>query len=174
MLAYRLAGRAGRPVIYCATATIDGDDAEWMARIERHRAERPREWVLVETAVPEEKDLIQALADARESQIVIVDSLGCWLADVMSRHPCGPDVVEWQSELEQRMMSLLNALERCAAEVIVVSEEVGWGIVPMHASGRVFRDVMGRAGQRLCAHAEHAYLVVSGVAIDLKNASCEP
>ncbi|MGA3036241.1 MAG: bifunctional adenosylcobinamide kinase/adenosylcobinamide-phosphate guanylyltransferase [Vulcanimicrobiaceae bacterium] len=168
-LAQRLALRSGRHVIFCATATVDADDEEWSARIAQHQAERPKDWTTIETSVPQGTDVLTALANAASNQIVIVDSVGTWLADVMGKHPVGTSVVEWHDQIEGHALGLGDALEKCAADVIVISEEVGWGIVPVHVSGRVFRDVMGRTNQRLCAFAKEAFLVVSGVALDLKK-----
>jgi adenosylcobinamide kinase / adenosylcobinamide-phosphate guanylyltransferase len=168
-LAQRLAERSGSHVVFCATATLDVDDEEWTARIERHRAERPKEWTLIETAVPQGTNLFDALASAQPNDFVVVDSIGTWLAGVMSEHPLGTSVVEWHDRIEGFALELCDALEKCAADIVVISEEVGWGVVPVHVSGRVFRDVVGRMNQRLCARAERAYLLVSGVALDLKK-----
>ena len=168
-LAQRLAAQSGRQVVFCATAAIDVDDEEWSARIARHQAERPRDWTTIETAVPQGTDLLTALSDAAPNQIVIVDSIGTWVADIMGRHPLGTSVVEWHDQIESHAMHVISALETCRADVIVISEEVGWSVVPVHVSGRVFRDVMGRTNQRLCALAKHAYLVVSGAVLDLKK-----
>jgi len=168
-LAQRIAARSGRPVIFCATAAIDADDEEWSARIARHRAERPAVWTTIETAVPQSTGLLAVLRSAASSEIVIVDSLGTWLADLMGRHALGTSVVEWHDEIDAYASQLVDAVEGCAANLVVISEEVGWGVVPVHVSGRVFRDVIGRTNRRLCALAEQAYLVVSGVALDLKK-----
>lgn len=168
-LAQRLAEHSGRHVVFCATAAIDVDDEEWSARIERHRAERPKSWAVIETALPQGTSLLDALAAASPNDFVVVDSIGTWLADVMGRHPLGTSVVEWHDLIESFVLKLGDALEKCPAEVVVISEEVGWGIVPVHVTGRVFRDVIGRTNRRLCAFAERAFLLVSGVALDLKK-----
>jgi adenosylcobinamide kinase/adenosylcobinamide-phosphate guanylyltransferase len=168
-LAQRLAEHSGRHVVFCATAAIDVDDEEWSARIERHRAERPKSWAVIETALPQGTSLLDALAAASPNDFVVVDSIGTWLADVMGQHPLGTSVVEWHDRIESFALKLADALEKCPAEVVVISEEVGWGIVPVHVTGRVFRDVIGRTNRRLCAFAERAFLLVSGVALDLKK-----
>lgn len=168
-MAQRLAVRSGRHVVFCATATLDVDDEEWSARIARHQAERPPEWTTIETAVPQGTDLLTALGNAEANQIVIVDSVGTWVAGMMAGHPLGTSVVEWHDQIENHAQRLIVALETCAADVIIISEEAGWGVVPAHISGRVFRDVLGRTNQSLCAMAKEAYLLVSGVALDLKK-----
>jgi adenosylcobinamide kinase/adenosylcobinamide-phosphate guanylyltransferase len=119
--------------------------------------------------VPQGSNLIDTLAAASGSDFVLVDSLGTWIADMMNQHPLGTSVVEWDDRIAAYAMQLDAALEACAADVVVVSEEAGWGVVPAHAAGRVFRDVIGRANRRLCARADRAYLLISGVALDLKK-----
>jgi adenosylcobinamide kinase/adenosylcobinamide-phosphate guanylyltransferase len=171
-LAQRLAEASRRRVIYCATAAWDEDDPEWRSRIERHRAERPAEWQLVETAGPRGADLMQRLREAERPSLILIESLGTWVADVLTRgaQTLGGDIVRLHAAVEAETNRLLDAIEACEAEVIVVSEEVGWSVVPPYPAGRVFRDVMGRANQRLCAVAARAYLLVCGVALDLKQA----
>ena len=119
--------------------------------------------------MPQSTDLLTALGNATSSEIVIIDSIGTWLADVMGRHPVGTSTVEWHDQIEGHALRLADVIASCAADVIAISEEVGWGVVPAHVSGRVFRDVMGRTNQRLCATAKEAHLVVSGMALDLKK-----
>ena len=171
-LAERFAHEAKRPVIYCATAARDDADPEWIVRIERHRAQRPGEWTLLETAGPHGIDLIETICKVEPDRVVMIESLGTWVADLLGRRAetLGTDVLALAKDVETETTRLLEAILGCAAELIVVSEEVGWGIVPAFSSGRVFRDVMGRANQRLCAAAKRAYLVISGVAFDLKAA----
>jgi adenosylcobinamide kinase / adenosylcobinamide-phosphate guanylyltransferase len=168
-LAQRLAAKSGKRVVFCATGMIDPDDPEWMARIERHRAERPKEWEVIETAVPGGTDLLQALTQAKAGEMLVIDSIGTWVSGVMGRHPRGTDIVAWQDQVEEETLRMLDVLESCAAEVVAVSEETGWDIHPVSAVGRVFRDVMGRTNRRLCARAQRAYLIVCGVALDLKK-----
>ena len=73
-----------------------------------------------------------------------------------------------ERRMDDEVNALADALERARAQVIVVSEEVGWSIVPTLASARAFADVLGRLNQRLAQHATRAYLVVAGYALDLK------
>ena len=169
--AERFARDSGRAVTYCATAARDDSDPEWIVRIERHRAQRPAEWKLVESAGPQGVDLVRLLCEIDTQRLVMVESLGTWVADQLGRRAAtlGTDSVGLHNDVQNETNRLLDALAECRADAIVVSEEVGWGVVPANPAGRIFRDVMGRANQRLCAAAERAYLVVSGVAIDLKK-----
>jgi adenosylcobinamide kinase / adenosylcobinamide-phosphate guanylyltransferase len=171
-LAERLARGSAHPVVYCATAARDDTDPEWIVRIERHRAQRPAEWTLLETAGPHGVDLVETICRAKPETLVVIESLGTWVSDILGRRAetLGTDVVALSNDVESESKRLLDAILACRADLLIVSEEVGWGVVPAFAAGRVFRDVMGRANQRLCAKADRAYLVVSGVAFDLKTA----
>jgi len=162
--AERLARDRGGEVVYVATARPDPDDAEWTERIAVHASQRPAEWALVETSGgsgPVDA-LVSLVAEATPAQTLIVDSLGTWLADVMLRESD-------PAALDARAEDVVRALVATSAHAIVVGEEIGWGIVPMTPVGRLFRDVLGRAQQRLAAGSAAAYLVVAGFAIDLKT-----
>jgi adenosylcobinamide kinase/adenosylcobinamide-phosphate guanylyltransferase len=166
--AERLALESGLAVTYVATARTDRDDAEWVARLAHHAARRPASWALLETALPGAADLAQVAREARASDVLLVDSLGTWLADQMERSAaCAPGGTTDPGALEAAGGRLGDAVVTSAARIVLVSEEVGWSVVPEHASGRLFRDALGRLNQRLAREAERAYLVVSGFALDL-------
>jgi adenosylcobinamide kinase/adenosylcobinamide-phosphate guanylyltransferase len=168
-----LAGRKQLPVAYVATARADPDDPEWVDRLERHVARRPPAWSVIETAAPHGRDLSAVVRSASASSVVLVDSLGAWLADRMSVALPRVDA----RALEEEAHALADALTESPAYLITVSEETGWGIVPEHPSGRLFRDVLGDLNKRLAHAAERAYLVVNGLALplhDLSGARLEP
>jgi len=160
--AERLARERVGEVTYVATARADPDDPEWAERIARHAARRPPHWRLVETAAPSSPSLEELCRDAPEGTTLVVDSLGTWLAAQMT-----PEIAA--IALEDRAQGLVEAVLATRALAIVVGEEVGWGIVPPYPSGRLFRDVLGRAQQRLAARSGQAYLVVAGFALDLRR-----
>jgi adenosylcobinamide kinase/adenosylcobinamide-phosphate guanylyltransferase len=177
--AERLARERGGEVTYVATARSDPDDREWTARIAHHRARRPPAWRIVETAAPGAPSLAAILRAADAEHTLVVDSTGTWLAERMrarleglgraknldsaAREASALD----EADLEAELALVTRALVDARAYVIVVGEETGWGVVPEFPSGRVFRDVLGRAHQALSAAAERAYVVVAGVALDL-------
>lgn len=167
-----LAVGAGGRVTYVATGRVDDADAEWVARIAHHVAARPADWRVVETARAGSPSLADIARDARAGETLLVDSLGTWLADRMSRRlEAGGEAAALDAPgLEVEAIAASDALLASPARAIVVGEEVGWGLVPDFPSGRIFRDVLGRTQQRIAGRATTAYLVVAGFAIDLRAA----
>ncbi|GAC1551291.1 MAG: bifunctional adenosylcobinamide kinase/adenosylcobinamide-phosphate guanylyltransferase [Vulcanimicrobiaceae bacterium] len=165
-----LARASGGAVTYVATARVDPADAEWAARLAHHAASRPPAWRVVETARPGAPPLADLARTARAGETLLVESLGTWLADRMSRGlESGDEAAALDGgALEAELTIVVDALATTRAHAIVVGEEAGWGLVPPYPAGRVFRDVLGRAQQRLAARASAAYLVVAGFALDLR------
>jgi len=144
---------AGGPATYVAPAPIV-DDADWAARIAAHQARRPATWTTLET-----RDLAEAL---RVEGPVLVDCLGTWLTGVVDEH----DLWEWPTpDVEAAVGVLLReAVEvlRRRDDVVLVTNEVGLGVVPEHRSGRLFRDLLGLVNQELAAACDEVHLVVAG------------
>ncbi|WP_404788997.1 bifunctional adenosylcobinamide kinase/adenosylcobinamide-phosphate guanylyltransferase [Altericista sp. CCNU0014] len=151
-----LATQSGQPVLYIATSINSPDDLEWQARIQRHRDRRPAHWTLWE--VPH--TLADAIAQAPERHCILIDSLGTWLANQIDQ-----PTAQWQKTEAE----LLATLQRSAQPIILVAEEVGWGVVPAYPVGRLFRDRLGTLSRRIGVIADRVYLVAAGYALDLKT-----
>ncbi len=156
--AEHLALRSGRPVTYIATGPRLEGDASWSERLALHRRRRPADWPTWEV----EGQLSAALEQAPAEHLLLIDSLGTWLA-----HHLELDTGAW----EQEQQHLLSALQRCRAAALIVSEETGWGVVPPTAIGGRFRDRLGALQQELLPRCNEAWLVVHGRAIDLLRLS---
>ncbi len=135
-------------------------DAEWAARVAAHRLARPASWSTVETV-----DVAEAVRAADGP--VLVDCLGTWL----TRHL---DAVGWDSprasataEVERLVADLAAAVGEHPGPIVLVTNEVGWGVVPEHPSGRLFADLLGRANQSLGAVVDDVVLLVAGRALHL-------
>jgi adenosylcobinamide kinase / adenosylcobinamide-phosphate guanylyltransferase len=152
-----LAGTAS--VTYVATAQGDPADAEWTARIERHRTRRPAGWSTAETTDPA-KLIHQAAAGA-----LLIDSVTTWLSQVMDDCGCWSEVKPEDADLRlaDALDTLIDAWTAATVMVVAVSDEVGSGIVPATASGRRFRDALGELNQRLAASADEVWLVTAGI-----------
>jgi adenosylcobinamide kinase/adenosylcobinamide-phosphate guanylyltransferase len=165
-----LARATGEPVTVAATAALDPDDAEMRERVARHRRDRPADWTVVETADPRGPTLTMLLREAAAGSCLLVDSLGTWIAALLFewREWAERDAVATLDALDARGAELVAALRETRATAIVVAEETGWGVVPVSAVGRLFRDALGRLVQRIGADAERVELVVAGYALDLR------
>lgn len=161
--AEQLLPRTG-PVTYVAPGPVpDGTDPEWADRIARHRADRPAHWVTLETA-----DLVGAIGAATTP--VLVDCLGTWLTSAVDA------ATGWEPErlragvLDDAVAGLVAAVRDATVDVVLVSNEVGMGVVPATASGRFFRDELGRVNARVGAVTDRLLLVVAGRVLDLTDA----
>ncbi|MEN9208465.1 MAG: bifunctional adenosylcobinamide kinase/adenosylcobinamide-phosphate guanylyltransferase [Gloeomargarita sp. GMQP_bins_120] len=152
--AEHLAAQSGLPVLYVATAWPDPTDPEWQARLQAHRQRRPSHWQTREPPL----DLPALCAHPPAHTCLLVDSLGTWVAQLLEH----PDP-QWQ----QQQQTLVAALARLPNPTILVAEEVGWGVVPASAAGRLFRDRLGELVQTIGAIAGQVYLVTGGWVVNL-------
>lgn len=155
-LAESLAAASGLPVFYLATGPKPDPEAdpEWAERVRQHRQRRPPTWQTWETG----PDLGAELQQLPQPCCALVDSLGGWVAQGLE---CSPE--EWDPLVD----AFLSALQSWAGKAILVSEEVGWGVVPAYPLGRRFRDRMGELTQKLAPLADQVFLVAAGFVLDL-------
>jgi len=170
-LAQKLAAEGGRTVLYVATATAG--DEEMAARIAAHRAERPAHWRTLEAPLQVGAAIAEAMAGAGTvagPEVVLVDCLTLLANNVLGRLPETISAPEAEAALAAEVDALLAAYETGAAEWIIVSNEVGLGLVPPYPLGRLYRDALGRANQRLAAAADEVLFMVAGLPLALKSA----
>ncbi len=153
--AEKLATDSNKTVTYIATAPMLHDDPEWQQRIARHQAQRPSDWRTIE--VPH--DLATAIEDA-SPDLLLVDCLSLWLSNRLLA----------DGDLHYESEALCTSIRKFRGDLILVSNEVGMGLVPEHALGRAFRDAQGRLNQQIAACAHHVELVVAGIPLVLKTA----
>ncbi len=148
---------AGEPAVtYIATGPAAApDDAEWAARIARHRARRPGWWRTAEST-----DLAGVLRQARGA--ILVDSITTWLAAAMGECGAWDGTAGAARLLGERVAGLVAVWRQASAYVVAVSDETGLGIVPETAAGRMFRDELGRLNQLLAAESDEVIMVVAG------------
>jgi adenosylcobinamide kinase/adenosylcobinamide-phosphate guanylyltransferase len=168
--AEQLAASSGRRVAFIATATAGDDDMR--ARIARHRASRPPAWLTIE----EPLQLAGAVRRAAElADVLLLDCITLWLANWMGQQsdlelddaPGEAYTGRVLSDIEE-LLATLAALGP-GKTLIAVSNEVGLGIVPAYPLGRVYRDTLGWVNQRLARSADRVYLMVAGLAVDIKR-----
>lgn len=151
------AKETGLKVIYIATASVDPKDKEWQERIKSHQTRRPENWIILEVPI-ELSQNIQAVA--QPENCLLIDSLGTWVANLLKE---SEEI--WYNYTER----LIKTLQASEAQIIIVAEETGWGVVPAYSSGRLFRDRLGSLIRSLGMIADTVYLVVAGYAICLSD-----
>lgn len=156
----------------CYLATAGATDAEMAERIAQHRRRRPSQWSTVE--VVEGGSLADAVRGAaRNHELILVDCLTVYLAtllpaDLPNDVAVGAEVVSaLNAAVDREVQAIIHAVRSGEADTIVVSNEVGSGLVPSYPSGRLFRDMVGRANQALVRTAERAFVVIAGMPLDL-------
>jgi adenosylcobinamide kinase/adenosylcobinamide-phosphate guanylyltransferase len=165
-LCARLAGEG--PVLFVATAQA-GDD-EMRQRIAEHQRRRPAQWRTLEEPLRLAAALPGALRDAR---VVLLDCATLWAANLLLDG--GTPDEEIPPQVEEAALAeveaFLDVVRASSATFVVVSNEVGLGLVPPYPLGRAYRDLLGRANQRLAAAADKVYFLVAGLPVELKALS---
>jgi adenosylcobinamide kinase / adenosylcobinamide-phosphate guanylyltransferase len=146
---------AALPPPWTYVATAEPGDDEMTARIAAHRARRGSQWKIVE----EPHEIAEAIV-LSQPKPVLIDCLTLWLSNMMLA----------DSDIDAEVARLERALEAALAPVVLVSNEVGSGIVPDHPLGRKFRDLQGMLNQRIAARADHVVLMVAGLPLAVKGA----
>jgi adenosylcobinamide kinase/adenosylcobinamide-phosphate guanylyltransferase len=169
--AQELAGNlGGERVLYVATA--EAGDEEMQQRITAHRQVRPSTWKTVEATV----DVGKAIHDVLKIELanaVLLDCLTLLVSNVILQGVSDddPDHVDesaaWE-RVEAELDGVLDTFRAGDMPWIVVSNEVGWGLVPPYPLGRVYRDLLGRTNQRMAAIADQVYLMIAGMPVDVK------
>ena len=165
--AEKLAKGFGEQLCYLATAqTLDSEMCE---RVKKHRERRDADWQTVE----EPYLLSQALEGCDgKYQAIMVDCITLWLSNLLFRHEkYGNDI---EARIFEDVRSLETTLQGMVTPVIMVSNEVGMGIVPENRLARLFRDIAGKTNQSLAAAADEVHVVISGIPLKLKFTSQNP
>jgi adenosylcobinamide kinase/adenosylcobinamide-phosphate guanylyltransferase len=153
LFAENLVRQSGRPRRYIATAQAWDD--EMRAKISAHKAQRGTDWITLEAPL----DLVGALALAKTNEIVLLDCVTLWLTNMMMA----------EQDITQATKSLCTALSEASCPVVVVSNEVGQGIVPNNAMARAFINYQGNLNQALANVAQEVFFVIAGLPQQLKG-----
>ena len=168
-LAQELALKSGRAVLFVATAAAE--DEEMRQRIEEHRRLRPANWRTLEVATHVGNNIQKNIADA---QLVIIDCVTLLINNIFSKYTDSAGEITNAAALEQEVTAEIRELTACLdhteADFIIVTNEVGLGLVPVNPMGRLYRDLLGKANQLLAARADEVYLLVAGLPVKIKPA----
>jgi adenosylcobinamide kinase/adenosylcobinamide-phosphate guanylyltransferase len=165
----RQAGEDASGVLFIATGSAG--DEEMRDRIERHQLDRPSHWVTLEASREIGKAILEHGPGYRA---IIVDCLTFLISNYLI--DAGDESVydELATIVEQEMETLIQAVNSAEAQVIVVSNEVGLGLVPMNPMGRAFRDLAGTAHQQVARAADEVYFMVAGLPQRIKHGQGSP
>lgn len=162
--AERYAAESGKQVVYLATAEVK--DKEMQLRVEEHRWRRPASFRLVEEPLYPERALAGGTADTFFLldclTLLLSNQLLCRLGEKTELPPS--EQAELSAALLERMEELAGQMQSCPADVLVVTNEVGSGVVPEHFLGRLYRDLAGKTNQLVAARADEVWLTVCGIA----------
>lgn len=163
--AEKIAERTGKRMTYIATAAIR--DEEMAERVKLHQKRRPNSWITVE----EEKDILGVLDRGGKADVFLLDCATVWLTNLLleQQHTETDAALDKKEALILELVAGLAQTVENGLDLIVVSNEVGLGIVPEHPLGRTFRDLAGKANQVLASKADSVYLVVAGIPLVIKG-----
>lgn len=155
-------------VLYIATSQIY--DSEMAARIQHHRDGRPAHWRTEERW----QNLAEIIRpDASSDEAILLECITTMVTNLLfagggDTDPDGWDYAVLEAQVHEEIEQLITACARCPANIVLVTNEVGMGIVPENRLARHFRDIAGRVNQRLAQAADDVWLVVSGIGVKIK------
>ena len=161
--ALQLAAESGKSVLFVATA--EAGDEEMRDRITAHRLSRPQAWETLEAPLLVGK----AILESNPSGLVLVDCLTLLASNVLGLFSEPYERQEYEAALDEEIEGLLEAYRRTEAEWLVISNEVGLGVVPATPAGRLYRDALGKANQRVAQEADEVVLMAAGIAMKIKG-----
>jgi adenosylcobinamide kinase/adenosylcobinamide-phosphate guanylyltransferase len=159
--AQQLAMKLGGKVLFVATG--EALDEEMQARIAEHQKDRPKNWRTLEIPTGVGKGIERQIGDAK---VVLIDCLTLLISNLLRGEP---DYPEAEKRVIAEINELIAAMDRLNASFVIVSNEVGMGLVPDNKLGRIYRDLLGKANQLLASHATEVYLMVACLPVQVKR-----
>jgi adenosylcobinamide kinase/adenosylcobinamide-phosphate guanylyltransferase len=157
-----LARESNKPVLFIATATAF--DEEMRDRIKNHQASRPANWQTIEA----QTDIAAALENKTWDGMVVFDCVTLLLNNILLPLPEDVSFDVFMRKVEVEINALLAAQKKVGGDWLIISNEVGLGLVPPYPLGRIYRDALGRANQMLARAADHVILMVAGIPMTVK------
>jgi adenosylcobinamide kinase/adenosylcobinamide-phosphate guanylyltransferase len=158
--AQQLAGELGRKVLFVATG--EALDEEMQDRIAEHKKNRPENWRTLEITTGVGKAVEREIDDAN---VVIIDCITLLISNLLREEP---DYHDAQKIVLDEINMLINSIDNLNASFIIVSNEVGLGLVPDNKLGRIYRDLLGKTNQQLASYATEVYLMLACLPVQVK------
>ncbi|UCC90939.1 MAG: bifunctional adenosylcobinamide kinase/adenosylcobinamide-phosphate guanylyltransferase [Dehalococcoidia bacterium] len=162
-IALELALKLGEPVLFVATA-VAGDE-EMRQRIEEHKRARPSAWSTLEVTTHVGSQISQQIGGV---QVVIVDCITLLVNNVLSQYSPRTGISVTEQKVTSEINELVDCINHTDASFIIVTNEVGTGLVPTNRTGRLYRDLLGKVNQLLAQQVDEVYLMVAGLPVQIK------
>ena len=162
-MAQEMAAKAGGDVLFVATA--EPGDEEMRSRIDAHKRSRPAGWRTLETPTGVASHIAAEIGTAKT---VVIDCITLLVSNVFQAGNWAEDAGLQEREVDREIVAIINCIDKHDARFIIVSNEIGLGIVPADPISRIYRDVLGRANRLLAARAEEVLLLVAGIPVTVK------
>ncbi len=159
--AQQLAKKLGDKVLFVATG--EALDEEMQARIAEHKKARPKSWRTLEISTGIGKEIEKQIGDA---EVVIIDCLTLLVSNLLHDEPAYPEA---EKRVTTEIDELLACMDKLYASFVIVSNEVGMGLVPETRLGRIYRDLLGKANRLIAQHTNEIYFMVAGMPIEVKG-----
>jgi adenosylcobinamide kinase / adenosylcobinamide-phosphate guanylyltransferase len=163
-MAQELAIKAGGPALCVATAAAEDD--EMRRRIEAHRKARPKDWKTLEVRTHIGSQIIRNIGGAKT---VIIDCITLLISNIFQQYNENTDPEVVAKAAAGEIDELIDCIKKSRADFIIVTNEVGLGIVPGDRVSRLYRDLLGKANQTLAASVDEVYFMVAGIPIPVKK-----
>jgi adenosylcobinamide kinase/adenosylcobinamide-phosphate guanylyltransferase len=161
--AQEMALKSGKAVLFVATA--EAGDEEMKQRIEAHRKVRPSTWQTLEATTHIGSRIMEHIGKAHT---VIIDCITLLVNNVFQQHDEEIDAADMEKEVMAEIEELVKCIDQVDASFIIVTNEVGLGLVPADKTSRLYRDLLGKANQMLAQRADEIYLMVAGIPVKVK------
>ncbi len=163
-MAQELAKKAGGQVLFVATAEA-GDD-EMASRIQAHRKLRPKDWKTLEVTTHVGSRITKNIGQAKT---VIIDCITLLISNVLQQYDEKTDAAVVEKAVAAEIKELIDCIKKTSVNFIIVTNEVGLGIIPGDRVSRLYRDLLGKANQTLAQHVDEVYFLVAGIPMAVKN-----
>jgi len=161
--AQQLGLKSSGPVLFVATA--EASDEEMKQRIEKHKQERPADWTTLEVTTHIGNYIRQKISGV---QVVVIDCITLLVNNIFSQCSGKIDAHLMEEKVIAEINEMVNCIDQVDASFIIVTNEVGLGLVPANRLGRLYRDLLGKANQMLAQRADEVYLMVAGLPVPIK------
>lgn len=159
--AQQLAAELGSKILFVATG--EALDEEMQARIAQHRKDRPKTWRTLEIPTSIGKGIEKQIGDA---EVIVIDCITLLISNLLRGQP---DYPEAEKRVKAEIKGLIDTMDRLDVSFVIVSNEVGMGLVPDNKLGRIYRDLLGKANQLLASHATEVYLILACLPVQVKG-----